>query len=787
MTNFRRTIKKIVAVGASGLMVGMTLMGASAATVGPSNEWGFVVANTDVLAATTTQGAVTSVSAGGTSVVTEGSNSVLFDKIATHWQMGQMLKAIISTPVTDDSPNNGLPGLLADGVFIDNDNDEFDYTQKVVMGDLNLTMFEDNDYIQDEPVVGIKINNGDSVLNYTLDFTDKPTFPDLSTSSISFMGKDYYILSITNATTLNLLDSAQSALLNEGETVSLTVEGVKYEVSIEFIGASSVKLNINGVTTNSLGEAETQKVSGGAYVGIKDISVQDYAGGIKQVEFSIGSGKLKIKDGNDIELNDNSVSDLKAYLTVSSTGSTDTTLNQIVVEWKANDDLFVTPDSSITMPGFEVLTLSMNEFYTPLVETVEVKNGGNDYWQLRNFPLKDSVETINLLWTNSTHILGVGKDYNNNLKTTNNTVLVFDTDTDDYFVSTFDDGSNAESYLMRVTNIKEESDGNKSTLQYKKNGNWVDFKSDGKNTDTGTIGSIELTIDYIDDDNNIVNLSAGSNVNFHTLYSTEGLKVFLPYNDTGVGGSQGGATLDGWFNSTRDVSLPTTYTLRFSEEDKNENPAKGANITLTLGFNSASTPEVSVTATGSATAGGEGGRGAASSTEIQDTDVFRNFIYSSLATEILWEKPSGGQNSVKLNYHGGESFGKVYLSDSSSVSSEGSGATDSGYTTVTPEEVSSVSGKNLIVVGGPCINSVAADLLGVPAGSCGADSGMSEGEAMVKAFASPFATDKLAVLVAGWETADTMRAAQALVDATVTPSKAGDTVAVAAVGTDTVA
>jgi len=32
MKNFKRTIKKIAAVGASGLMVGMTLMGASAAT-----------------------------------------------------------------------------------------------------------------------------------------------------------------------------------------------------------------------------------------------------------------------------------------------------------------------------------------------------------------------------------------------------------------------------------------------------------------------------------------------------------------------------------------------------------------------------------------------------------------------------------------------------------------------------------------------------------------------------------------------------------------------------------
>ena len=62
---------------------------------------------------------------------------------------------------------------------------------------------------------------------------------------------------------------------------------------------------------------------------------------------------------------------------------------------------------------------------------------------------------------------------------------------------------------------------------------------------------------------------------------------------------------------------------------------------------------------------------------------------------------------------------------------------------------------NMIVVGGPCINSAAAALMGSSEPLCGEASGLQEGQGMLKLFENG---DNVAMLVAGWSKADTRRA-----------------------------
>ena len=68
-------------------------------------------------------------------------------------------------------------------------------------------------------------------------------------------------------------------------------------------------------------------------------------------------------------------------------------------------------------------------------------------------------------------------------------------------------------------------------------------------------------------------------------------------------------------------------------------------------------------------------------------------------------------------------------------------------------EVADIMAQNAIVVGGPCVNTAAADLLGNPE-DC--TEGFTEGEAMIKLFASG---DNVAMLVAGYTGDDTRQAA----------------------------
>jgi S-layer protein (TIGR01564 family) len=76
-------------------------------------------------------------------------------------------------------------------------------------------------------------------------------------------------------------------------------------------------------------------------------------------------------------------------------------------------------------------------------------------------------------------------------------------------------------------------------------------------------------------------------------------------------------------------------------------------------------------------------------------------------------------------------------------------------------EVAQASSKNLIVVGGSCINSVAARLVGSAA--CGtafttATNGIGAGQFLIKSYSNPYSEGKVALLVAGYDAADTANA-----------------------------
>ncbi len=108
-------------------------------------------------------------------------------------------------------------------------------------------------------------------------------------------------------------------------------------------------------------------------------------------------------------------------------------------------------------------------------------------------------------------------------------------------------------------------------------------------------------------------------------------------------------------------------------------------------------------------------------------------------------------------------YAQIYVGEiSSSVTSSGgsTGSTQLGEVLVTDAEVSSVATKNLIVVGGSCINSAAATLVG--GAYCGAAwteaTNVGTGQFLIKGYASSTLTSKLALLVAGYEAADTANA-----------------------------
>ncbi len=680
-------------------------------------------------------------------------------KQSTAFQLGRGIKDVISGTITDDD----LPTLLKDGIFVDDDNDEFKYTQKLVMANLTYGMFEDDDYKVDTPALGIRVASNANVFNYTLDFTSYPVWGDLPTAEIEILGKSYYILSNTT-TSLTLLDSADKVIVSEGESATVTLGSKVYTIKIGNIDATTVKLDIDGVVTNSLQEGETSKLKDGSFVGVRDIMYNSKDTGISKVEFSIGSGKLKLINNSDIELNDVSVSGLSSLL-----GLTDGKMNQIKLIWKVDDDSFAADGSEIVIPGFKSIKLSYTGMTTPKKEEIKVKNSGNYVMELNNFPLKDSSETIPLLYGDSNgYFLGFGKSATQRLNTGTNATTVFwvGNSADEYAILSWSDGRDAESYLLRADSWKNDSGTHRVTISYRKNSAWVEAKKDAANGDTITIGNAEMMVSNIEPVVKNATFTATGTSGWRTLYSKDGLRVWLPWNATAAQCNVTAATaLAGAINLTTGGPESAflghsnySFDLLFTEEDKNENKGAGGNFTSRISWTS--TPRIQVS---TITVNGTGIAGTASSNieTGSSTNVYRNYVYSALATKYEYDQ-GGDQDIVTFTYNGGESYGNFFLTASSATAGG-----DSSIKVFKDTDTASFKDMNLVVVGGSCVNQVAVQLLGGTDVMCGdaftAATTVGAGKYLIKTFTSPYNAAKVATLVAGYNAEDTKAALSKLI------------------------
>lgn len=771
--------RKIASVLASTIMVSSTIALAAAANFpapfvsnGSANVaivYGSAqVGGTDFLAASDIQSTLqtklvsqTATGSSSTSSTVSGGDYVRLDRPSSKLHLGKGVVDVFGRAITDED----MDTLLADGVFMNDDNNEYDYVQKINVANLSLLMFEDSDYKSDAPSLGFRIASGESILNYTLDFTEKPNFDNkLETSDLIIMGKTYYILDQQNSSTntLTLLDSANTQVVSEGETKTVVVGDKKYDVSISFIGATSAKLSVNGKITNSLSAGQTYKLGDGSYLGVKDVLYTSKESGISKVEFSIGTGKLVLASGSEVEMNEQTITGLTAFVE-NSTSGTSNTLSKIILRWNADGDQFVASDKELTMPGFGAVKLSSPGMVFPTEEEIRIENDGKDSVQLIA-PIKDGDVSLNLLFINTTtgNYTVVGKEASKQLLTNSSagSSITFDGDVHENFITSWNDGKDAESYVLYATSFTVDNTINKTTIKKR---NDASYSKQVQAGDSILLGNAQLTVGAIDKDGkSIVLTAADSYTKFNALYTKSGMKVYLPYTV-----NSSGAQLAGALNlNTASQGLGgglASFSLVLSEEDKDGNIGAGQNITLTIGRTAT---DYDTTVSGVAFTKGS------SAEEVESSDVYRSFAYSALATEVLHDQ-GPTQQKVKLVYHGDESYGELFLTAlDASITSSG-GSTTLGNPVIKDSEVASATGKNLIVVGGSCVNTVAAQLLGSSTPICGADftakTGIASGQFLIQTFDRT--GGKVATLVAGYNAQDTSNAATYLrtntVDTTV--------------------
>jgi len=158
------------------------------------------------------------------------------------------------------------------------------------------------------------------------------------------------------------------------------------------------------------------------------------------------------------------------------------------------------------------------------------------------------------------------------------------------------------------------------------------------------------------------------------------------------------------------------------------------------------------------TYGFKGSGANATGASMADSDTTAGIDY--YGTYVTRYNPSGDNDVVvKLYIPSDQAYANVFISP---LAAKASSTSSSGAVSLNPISVgmaildseASLGSKPYIVVGGPCVNTLAATLMGNPA-DCAA--GFTEGKAMIKLFA-----DQNALLVAGYTGKDTQGACRVL-------------------------
>jgi hypothetical protein len=762
--------KKISAIGASILMTGMTMGVAAAANfpapfVGSSGAdvaivYGANSASSDFAQTT----AITSVlnaamPASGTTIT---GDTAKLERGSNLFNYGDALNTFYTSLDYED-----FEMVLAKGTYLNDDNNEYAYEQTITPSAEALQFFKDSSFQDDVPVMGFDFDRNDLILNYTLSFTPTAAeggaavstdeYPKLDNTEIDILGKTYFISDAeftSNGIQLTMLDSANTNIVSQGESVNMNVGGKSYDVSIYFVeDGDTARLNVNGEITNSIDEGQTYKLSDGTYVGIKDVSYNSKESSVSSVEFTLGSGKLVLEQGQEVEINDDALSEFEdengysSIVTAYFDNSTSTSIDSLTLEWKVNQETWIAPGTDITMPGFNAIKLSMIGWNVPSPESTMIEDDGDSVsitTQIKSGELK-----LPILYANSSQsgFDGLGKDSTQKLITnvTEDPSFNLNESENSYFVTTWLSGDEAESYAFEIGSISSNSGKNTTKLtNLVSGGPDIEFNTVG---DTKDVGQITFTLVASSDSEGTATVKAsGSSVYGNLLITDGGMTMKLPVDSaTGVG--------DGYINCTNTtgkvvnyLGAPTSYVMNITEEDKNGNIHTNSDtdksFTVTLGVVAGEGTEVSDT----------------SLTELREgksSDHYVAYVASDLATKVDLYNPSSSSslNSLEITYAGSESYADVYFAEASASTS----VAQLGNIVVTDAEVSSVSGKNLIVVGGSCINSVAATLLdGAACGPAFTDkTGVKSGEYIIKSVSDAYTAGKIALVVAGYNAEDT--------------------------------
>jgi hypothetical protein len=733
--SLNKTIKRIVALGTGAAMLGATVLGAMAAAdlsaypkpiVDAGKFNGLIVVGSKAIAsdvvgsieiATSLQAAntVTKTLSGTTETVVEGGQKI--ESSSTKLYLEHNLYGAKATFTKSE-----FPTLLKPVTITDDEGTEYTYDTLIKNPEGFAPTFGTPGDLE-SPILYLETAST-PVITVEMTFNKKINFSEVTGKEFEIFGKTYTISDLASEVTATLLTLYSTAL-------DQTFEAGSAETTVT-VGGKEVKVTVIGVSTGTAGTAtikvngETKSVEsghsytlGGQKIYVKDVMAYDQPIGGGAVRLFLGSDKIQIDATDNIVKKISSTGGETEIEGVSYTGD----------DFDALSEMSFTITPSLMDPEVEYVD---KEFVEPLFGAFKYQFTGAN-------PALESAErgTIKIQPDGTTKIKVAFTNRDGQAVTVS--PIKYDGLVPDAF------GYEISGKTLQVTNtaIADEEyfilnvDGYTYILQLK----------DIDATDGVTLRN------FVTGDPLVQIIKSG-----HATFSFHGNDVIFDVVET----------------TSIDLSADETATIGsvFYTAD-------GAGITMDLGTESLA-PTITVEETADAltwmtfSAAAELHDSTIVSTWSYDTEVKSDDTdvtleqfgetdnYAGLTAYGTYVKHNSDTYVTELRYYEDITNYGVYVAPVGATTTTGGSNTYQEMqkievgAAVLDTEVADYTAQNLIVVGGPCANTVAASLMGNPA-DCAA--GFEQGKAIIKLFEN---NGKVAVLVAGYSDMDTRRASRVL-------------------------
>jgi hypothetical protein len=438
----KKIAKRIAALGTGAVLVGSSILGASAAAdlamypsqyikdgkftgvmvVGDKAAAEDVIGVSDV-AISLQAAAVKKVSTGGAAVEVTGDA----------WKVGTSTKILELSENLVSGTNREAIATITSNSYIDeselsalskeegsNVKGDYEYEQRLYFEDATTgyVLFDEDD--DDNVADFLKFDSGKQIARYQLEFTTQIEsdvddsagsasttglfLTDFEDVVLKLFGANYEIVTAKRVTStgdsveLTLMGGATKDTLLEGATKTYNVAGKDYEVTLTFVDADEAQFTVNGQTTRKLKDGDTDKLSDGTTVGVTEILYQDYAGGIHSATFFLGAQKLELKDtniadtasSNQVEVEDEQIDEADVVIEGSDDNST-FKISRISVNMSADDDFWVPAGGKLSenpdLDEPEVLftnqwDIEYKGLTTEDVDEIKLSTSGSDQYEL---------------------------------------------------------------------------------------------------------------------------------------------------------------------------------------------------------------------------------------------------------------------------------------------------------------------------------------------------------------------------------------------------------------------